>query len=323
MRILFITANRLGDAVLSTGLLRALTDLAPSAKLTIVCGPAAAGLFDAEAFPQLERLIVLRKLPWARHWWDLWKQVAATRWSMIVDLRGSGISQVLLARRRRVFRGSANMQHRVIDLARVLRQPDVPPPKLWIGEKHHAKAAALWPQDEAPVLALGPTANWGGKMWPGERFAELAQRLTAENGILPNARIAVFGGPGEEALAAPALAALPADRVMNFIGKLDLLDIAAALQRCALYIGNDSGLMHLAAASGVPTVGLFGPSREENYGPWGQRTAAIRTDLRYHEILAQPGYDHRKQDSHMLSLSVDKAQRGVERLWRYIQDEEQ
>jgi len=201
-----------------------------------------------------------------------------------------------------------------------LREP--PAPKLWIGDAQRSRAAALWPDDMSPVLALGPTANWGGKMWPGDRFAELALRLSAENGILPNARIAVFGGPGEEALAQATLAGLPADRTLNFVGKLDLLDIAAALQRCALYIGNDSGLMHLAAASGVPTVGLFGPSREENYGPWGQRTAAIRTDLRYDEILAQPGYDHRKQDSHMLSLSVDKAQSGVERLWRYIQDDE-
>ncbi len=319
MRILFITANRLGDAVLSTGLLRALTDLAPSAKLTIVCGPAAAGLFDAEAFPQLERLIVLRKQPWARHWWDLWKQVAATRWSMIVDLRGSGISQVLLARRRRVFRGSANMQHRVVDLARVLRLPDVPPPKLWIGEKHHAKAAALWP-DGLPVLALGPTANWGGKIWPGERFAELARRLTAPDGILPDARIAVFGGPGEEALAADTLQHLPPERSIDLVGKLDLPTISAAMRRCDLYIGNDSGLMHLAAASGVPTLGLFGPSREETYGPWGEKTAAVRTDLSFDEIVKQPDYDYRRHDSHMLSLSVDKAQRAAEHLWRYSRD---
>lgn len=321
MRILFITANRLGDAVLSTGLLRALTDMLPSVRLTVVCGPAAAGLFDREAFPQLERVIVMRKLPWAKHWWELWKQVAATRWGMVVDLRGSGISQFLLARRRRIFHGSHNMQHRVVALARVLKLREPPAPKLWIGAAHRARAAALWPEGE-PVLALGPTANWGGKMWPGERFAALALRLTGETGILPNARIAVFGGPGEEALAQATLARLPADRTLNLVGQLSLLDIAAALQRCAIYIGNDSGLMHLAAASGVPTVGLFGPSREENYGPWGQRTAAIRTDLRYDEILAQPGYDYRKQDSHMLSLSVDKAQSGVERLWRYIQDDE-
>src|SRR3546814_4235188 len=77
MRILFITANRLGDAILSTGLLDELHRQRPKARFTVVCGPAAAGVFTAA--PNLERIIVMRKKPWARHWWDLWKQVAATR----------------------------------------------------------------------------------------------------------------------------------------------------------------------------------------------------------------------------------------------------
>src|SRR3546814_2871234 len=94
MRILFITANRLGDAILSTGLLHELHQRFPKARFTVACGPAAAGIF--EAMPNLERIIVMQKLPWARHWWGLWKQVALTRWRFIIDLRGSGISQFLL-----------------------------------------------------------------------------------------------------------------------------------------------------------------------------------------------------------------------------------
>lgn len=318
MRILFITANRLGDAILSTGLLHQLHIRFPKARFTIACGPAAAGIFAA--VPNLERVIVMHKLPWARHWWELWKQVAARRWRFIIDLRGSGIGQFLMARRRRSYHGAGARQHKVIALSNLLKLPVPAAPQVWTGDQHEKSAAALWP-DGAPVLALGPTANWGGKIWPGERFAELATRLTAPGGILPGARIAVFGGPGEEALAAPALERLPADRTLDFVGRLDLLTIAAALRRCSLYIGNDSGLMHLAAASGTPTVGLFGPSKEEIYGPWGEKTAAVRTDLRYDEITGQKGYDHRKQDSHMLTLSVDKAQRAVEHLWRYAQDE--
>ncbi len=319
MRILFITANRLGDAILSTGLLHELHHRFPKARFTIACGPAAAGIFTA--MPNLERLIVMRKLPWARHWWELWKQVALTRWRLIVDLRGSGIGQFLMARRRRVYSGSAPHLHKVLALSNVLKLPQPAAPRIWVGEEHRKAAAKLWPNDGQPVLAIGPTANWGGKIWPGERFAELALRLTAEGGILPGARIAVFGGPGEEALAAPALQNLPAERRLDLVGKLDLLTIAAALQRSSLYIGNDSGLMHLAAASGVPTVGLFGPSRERVYAPWGEKTAAVRTDLSFDEITRRKGYDHRSQESHMLTLSVDKAQRAVENLWQYAQDD--
>jgi len=319
MRVLFITANRLGDAILSTSLLAAMVERDPLVKFTIACGPAAAGLFQVSVMPNLERVIVVQKLPWARHWWELWKQVAATRWSLVVDLRGSGLSQFLMAYRRRVFRGSGSSMHRVIVLSQVLKLPPTSP-RIWIGEANRKAALRLW-EGRQPVLAIGPTANWGGKIWPGERFADLALRLTAPDGILPGARIAVFGGPGEEALAETALAGLPADRTMNFVGKLDLLDLAAALERSALYIGNDSGLMHLSAAVGTPTVGLFGPSRESVYGPWGQKTAAVRTDLSYDEIVNSPGYDYRKHDSHMLTLNVDKVQRAAEQLWRYCQDD--
>ncbi len=321
MRVLFITANRLGDAILSTGLLAAAVERDPLVKFTIACGPAAAGLFQASAMPNLERLIVMRKQPWGRHWWELWKQVATTRWSMVIDLRGSVISQFLMAYRRRVFLGGNPNQHRVLALARVLKLPVPVAPRIWVSEANQRRAAALWPEGEK-TLAIGPTANWGGKMWPGERFAELALRLTAPDGILPGARIAVLGGPGEENLAAPALAGLPADRTLDLVGKLDLLDLAATLERCALYVGNDSGLMHLAAAMRIPTLGLFGPSREDVYGPWGRNAAAVRTDLDYDAITRAPGYDYRKQDSHMLSLGVDKVQRAAEHLWRQIQEDD-
>lgn len=318
MRILFITSNRLGDAILSTGLLDSLHRQFPKARFTIACGPAAAGLFTA--MPNLERVIVMQKKPWAGHWWELWKQVATTRWWLVLDLRGSGIGQFLLARRRRTFHGSGSRMHKVIVLSQILKLKEPAAPKVWIGAEHEKTAAKLWPNDGRPVLALGPTANWGGKIWPGERFAELARRLTAPDGILPDARIAVFGGPGEEALAADTLQHLPPERIIDLVGKLDLPTISAAMRRCDLYIGNDSGLMHLAAASGVPTLGLFGPSREETYGPWGERTAAVRTDLSFDEIVKQPDYDYRRHDSHMLSLSVDKAQRAAEHLWRYSRD---
>ncbi|WP_300295492.1 glycosyltransferase family 9 protein [Ferrovibrio sp.] len=318
MRILFITSNRLGDAILSTGLLDSLHSQFPKARFTIACGPAAASLFTA--MPNLDRVIVMQKKPWAGHWWELWKQVATTRWWLVLDLRGSGIGQFLLARRRRSFHGSGSRMHKVIVLSHVLKLKTPAAPRVWISEDHKKAAAKLWPNDGRPTLALGPTANWGGKIWPGERFAELALRLTAENGILPNGRIVVFGGPGEEALAADTLSRLPVDRSVDLVGKLDLPTISAALRRCDFYIGNDSGLMHLAAASEVPTLGLFGPSREETYGPWGEKTAAVRTDLSFEDIIKQPGYDYRSQDSHMLTLSVDKAQRAAEHLWRYSRD---
>ena len=75
-------------------------------------------------------------------------------------------------------------------------------------------------------------------------------------------------------MAAPVLAAL-GDRAVDLMGTLSLPEAAAVLARCAIFIGNDSGLMHLSAAAGAPTLGLFGPSRVSEYAPAGRRTATV------------------------------------------------
>ena len=89
MRILFITATRVGDAVLSSGILAELGRRYPEARFTVACGPAAAPLFRGHA--RLDRLIVVRKKSRGRHWLDLWRQVALKRWDLVVDLRRSAL----------------------------------------------------------------------------------------------------------------------------------------------------------------------------------------------------------------------------------------
>ena len=92
MRILFITSNRIGDAVLSTCLLRHLTDQNPDARITVACGPVPAPLFGAVR--GLERVWLLRKSRMANiklstHWFKLWGKAVGTRWDMVIDLRRS------------------------------------------------------------------------------------------------------------------------------------------------------------------------------------------------------------------------------------------
>ena len=323
MKILFITSTRIGDAVLSTGLLAHLAERYPHARITLACGPAAAPLFDAA--PNIERRIVMAKQPWGGHWFDLWRSCVGVwwGWSMVVDLRGSAIAWFLLARRRRVYCGETGGRHRLYALAKVLRLPEPPPPRVWTAAGHEANAARLVPDvgpGGGPVLALGPTANWPGKIWPAEDFVALARRLTAPGGVLPGARVAVFGAAGERPIARPVIEALPGERLLDLVGETDLPTAAAALRRCALYIGNDSGLMHLAAAAGTPTLGLFGPSREDIYAPWGPHTAVARTAIP-HADLFPPGYDHRATGTLMDSLDVDSAEAAAVALWERCRNE--
>lgn len=288
MRILFVTANRIGDAVLSTGLLDHLLERHPAARFTIACGPLPAPLF--RAVPRLERLIPLAKRRYARHWLELWLACVGTRWDLLVDLRNSAVARLVASRARAIHRPDRTL-HKVEELGRVLRLQPPPPPRLWIDDAARAEAAALLaPAGDRPVLALGPTANWPGKEWPAERFAELARRLTAPGTALGGAVVAVFAAGPERSRARPLLDALGA-AALDLTGRTDPMAAAACLERAALYVGNDSGLMHIAAAAGTPTLGLFGPGFPEIYGPWGARARAVTGSVPRADLLARVAAD--------------------------------
>jgi ADP-heptose:LPS heptosyltransferase len=271
VRILFVSSTRIGDAVLSTGLLDHLLRADPGARITIACGPAAAGVFSR--MPGLERLVLLEKRRWSLHWLPLWAFAATRLWDLVVDLRGSGLAWMVPARRRAVMQGGRRPGHRLLHLAGVLGVTPAPRPVAWWAAEDAARVEPLLP--EAPFLALGPTANWREKMWPAERFIALAQALTSPHGPLPGAPIVILGGPGaqERAMAQPTLAAWP--EAVDLVGRLSLPEAAAALSHAALFVGNDSGLMHLAAAAGAPTLGLFGPTPAAEYAPIGPRAQAV------------------------------------------------
>lgn len=270
MRILFITSNRIGDAVISTGLLDHLLRVHPGCRITVACGPVAAGVFAR--MPNRERTIVLEKRRRDLHWVMLWRTVVRTRWDLVVDLRRSLIPYLVLTRRRAVQRRTAAGLRKYEQLAAVLGLSPAPLPIVWTGKADRENAARLLPAGP-PVIGLGPTANWAPKAWPAECFAALFHALAA--GPLPGAVPAVFAGPGaqERAMAAPLLRLLPT--AVDLCGALSLPEAAACLQRCALYVGNDSGLMHLAAAAGTPTVGLCSTTRDraEEMAPAGPRSA--------------------------------------------------
>ena len=310
MRILFVTATRIGDAVLSTGLLSHLIERHRGARLTIAAGPVAAPLF--EAVPGLERLMVIEKRPWSLHWPRLYAAVAMRRWDLVVDLRGSALAWLLRAGNRRVMAKGDAREHRVRQLGRLFKLDPPPGPRVWTAPHHDRVAGALIPPG-GPVLAIGPAANWRGKQWRAERFAALAERLVAAGGVWPGARVAVLAAGHERAQAEPLLAAIPAGRAIDLVGRIDLLTAAAALRRCAVFIGNDTGLMHLAAAAGTPTLGLFGPSPVAQYAPWGKRTLWVRSEEAPATMFG-PGFDHRTTGTLMDGLSIEAVEEAARRL---------
>ncbi|MGE5548210.1 MAG: glycosyltransferase family 9 protein [Solirubrobacterales bacterium] len=313
MRILFVTSNRIGDCVLSTGLLAHLLEQAPNARVTVACGPAPAPLF--RAVPGLERIIVMAKGKMAAHWRHLWRETALTWWDLVVDLRASAFAWTVPAARRIVYRPTHNPIHRARQLGALVGRFDDPPtPRVWLDDRARAEADRLIPAG-GPVLAVGPAANWAGKQWPADRFVAAVERLTAAGGILPGARVAVFAAANERPAAQPVLDALAADRRIDLVGATDLPAGAACLERCAFYLGNDSGLMHMAAATGIPTLGVFGPSNDALYAPWGRKAAFVRADKSFRDYIEAADYDYATTVSLMTDLDVDRVVDAATALW--------
>lgn len=301
--ILFIGPTRIGDAVLASGLVKKLADEAPGARFTIAVGPAAAPLF--REVPNLDDLIVMEKQKGSGHWFALWRKVRHRKWSLVIDMRGSGISGFLRRDRRAVHRkASGEPVHKVIEAARLLTLEDDPPaPWLFTSEATEARADELLGEG-GPVLAMGPAANWFGKTWPIERFSRVVHELLAEDGPLPDGRLLILGGPDDVRYVEPLARSLPRDRVIDLTGQVDLLTAYACLKRARLFVGNDSGLMHLAAAAGAPTIGLFGPSDDRLYAPWGEHCRAVRGPRTFDQFKAvDPGLN--QTIGHMLDLPVD------------------
>jgi ADP-heptose:LPS heptosyltransferase len=302
--ILFITATNIGDAVLSSGLVKRLADEIPNARFTVVAGPAAAPLFAC--VPNLDEVIVFTKTKGGGHWIDLWRKVRRRRWGLVVDMRGSLISQLVATRRRAVHRKTAGEPiHKVMEAARILKIEDEPAaPHIFLSSEVEAYAAELT-AGEGPILAMAPAANWVGKTWPLERFSQVAIRLLGADGPMRGGRLMVLGGPSERKITEGLKDCVPRDRFLDLAGKVDLVTAFACLKRARLFIGNDSGTMHLAAAAGTPTLGLFGPSDERRYAPWGATARALRGARTLEQIRAiDPGLN--QSVCHMMDLSVER-----------------
>lgn len=300
-RILFITSNRLGDAVLSTGILDHLLGLYPDARVTVACGPLTAGLF--QDVPGVERVVAMAKRRYALHWIALWRATFTVRWDIIIDLRNSAVSRLLLAKRRFIWRRPDPALHKVEQNAALLGISPPPAPRLWFSPQTLARARTLLPESNVFTLAIGPTANWKGKTWAPENFIVLIERLRRD--VFPNCRVAIFAAPGEEENARRVLASLPSGTGVDIIARADPATAAAAISLCQFYIGNDSGLMHCAAAAGMPTLGLFGPSKPGLYRPWGEKCAFVSTPETMEQLVKAAAGGVNATHSLMGSLTVD------------------
>jgi heptosyltransferase-3 len=274
--ILLITLSNVGDAIMTTPVMAALHHKYPRAVMDIVTDARASELFTHCPFKG--DIILKDKLAGLNGIFSLVKRLRAKRYDLIVDLRTDGLPLLLRARRRMTRRGSKAAGYHAVQRHFAVIGPregisTIPDTCLWLSpqdQDYAQRQLASLAGDR--WLALGPGARWAPKCWPARAFRELVARLQARFDA-----VLLLGSDADTGCARQVAEgmALP---YLNLAGKTSLLQAAALLQQVQLFIGNDSGLGHMAAAGGTPTMTVFGPGDPARYHPWQPQARWVQSD---------------------------------------------
>ncbi len=160
-----------------------------------------------------------------------------------------------------------------------------------------------------PFVHLHPASRWSFKSWPAERNAELVDRLAAKY------RIVLTAAPEPEEMSfLEKIVSRTKAKPVNLAGRLSLKELGALTAKARLFVGVDSMPMHLAAAMGTPTVALFGPSGEDEWGPWRVAHRVVAMNSFPCRPCGNDGCGGGKVSECLTTLPVEDVQRAVQQL---------
>jgi heptosyltransferase-2 len=325
-RILILRLDEIGDVVMTTPVLRELRRNLPQAWITLVVKPSVYNLVErcphvnevlvydwsAEAgLPEWRRRGRAMRWAWAHLWPRRFDLAILPRWdadyqqaTFLAYASGArwrvGYSEAVSGHKSRVNLGYDSLLTHVLKDATVKHEVERNLDVLrFLGGSVQEDRLELWlrPEDEVfagqclrshyvqpgdLLIAFGPGAGSPKRMWPLANFLEVGGWLSKEE----HARILVIGGKGEEKLG-QALRQQLGETVINVVGQTTLRQAGALLKHCLLFVGNDAGPMHLAAAAGVPVIEISchphdGDSLHYNsptrFGPWGVPHRILRPE---------------------------------------------
>jgi lipopolysaccharide heptosyltransferase I len=308
---LIVRLSAVGDCIQTMPLAVALRERFPRAHITWVVEKIAAPL--VEALPAVDRTIIVPKryafsLPTLTH---LRTELRERRFDVALDPQGltkSGFIGWLSGAARRIgFRRPAAREinpwmqtelvfsravHRVNRYLELLDPLGIEPPAVGFGLQIPASAEgkahelAARPELQGGYAVLNPGAGWDSKRWPVERFAQTARHLAAWG--VPS--VVTWGGRRENLWAEQIVAAAGPAAILA--PPTSLLELAAVLRAGRLFVGSDTGPLHLAAAMGTPCIGLFGASEGTACGPFGGGHIVLQAALDNSMTRKRPGSDN-------------------------------
>ena len=273
MKILIICSNLIGDTILSSGVFNYLAQKHPTAKFTFVIGPTAEPLL--KNFSRIEKVITIKKRKYNFHWIKILRQCFNSKWDIVVDFRSSLLSFFLNKRKTYIFKKNENFHH----VKQLNKSFGFDCSNLYIQTSpNQEKEAEKIIDKQNKYFVIFPGGNWCPKIWSVENYNALLNKISSKNQKI---KYIFVGSNREKDLYYNKLVdGIDNELIVDLFGAT-LTMTAAHMKKSNLFIGNDSGLMHLAVACNLQTIALFGPTNDIVYSPWGDKNIVIRTKENY------------------------------------------
>ncbi len=303
MKILFICSNLIGDTILSSGVFKHFIDQNENAKLTFIVGPTAAPLL--KNYKNVENIIILKKRKFNLHWIDILKSTFGTKWDIVIDFRSSLISYILRNKKKYIFKKQHNIHHiDQLNSSFGFNCSDLFVPTSYDEEKK----ANIELDRSFNHIVIFPGGNWTPKLWPIENYNLLMKSLLKKFNKI---KFILVGSSKEKTKFYKELVKeINEDLIIDLFG-LDLTLTSAYMKKSILFVGNDSGLMHLSVASKLRVISLFGPTNDRVYGPYGKKNIVLRTKEKL-DYFKSINIDENK--SYMNSISLNFVLQNCEKL---------
>ena len=293
-KILLIRLSSLGDVVLTTPAIRAVRANFPNAYIAMLVAKQSADILREN--PHLNEIITFDRLAEDKDTGEMWRIVRLLRerkFTLSIDFQRKFRTEMLMylsGATQRIGKGwlctvrvpERGNKHATAHYFDLLQAVDIPAedPKLeiFLAESEQRDTAQRLKTagvvDTQVKVGLFPGAGWKLREWMPERFAAIGDRLVQHF----KADVLIFGGQNESELV-HSVANLMHTRAIPFAGNLRIRELAACIEQCDLFVTNDTGPMHIAAAVGTPTVSLFGPGNHIRFQPLGAPHQTIRHDV--------------------------------------------